>query len=136
MLFRKSSVMVTAVLAAVSAALIGSAGSANAASTASATVTCPSGAFCAWQFDNFTGAHLAPQFACGVRLSIPSGWWVASGGQFEGSYWNNQTGGAVAHFYNSNGSQVRPSSKAPQKVSQFAWGSPIDTVRVAYVVVC
>jgi hypothetical protein len=134
-LFRKTSVLVAVVVAMVFAALVGSVGSASAAPAAPAAVTCPPGVFCGWEFDNFTGSHFT-QSKCGVKVPIPSGWWIATGGAFQGSYWNNQTGHAVARFYNSNGNEVRPSSTAVQKVSTFAWGSPITTVRVAYVIVC
>ncbi|HEX5404778.1 MAG TPA: hypothetical protein VFX16_21020 [Pseudonocardiaceae bacterium] len=104
-------------------------------SPTSAAVTCPSGAFCGWEFDNFTGDTFT-QFACGVKVTKVSHWWTATGGSLQGSYFNNQTGHAVARFYNSNNNEVRPSSTAVQKVSTFAWGSSIASVRVSYVIVC
>jgi hypothetical protein len=102
---------------------------------AAAAVTCASGDFCGWQLHNFGGDRFA-QSMCGVKVKIPVGWWTATGGSFQGSYWNNQTGHVVARFFGSDGSQNRPSSTAVQKVSIFAWGSPIASVRVAGVIVC
>jgi hypothetical protein len=61
--------------------------------------TCSLGDFCVWQLDGGHGGLLA-KFVCNSPANIPSSWLVrGADGNFHGSFWNHQTGGAPGFFY-------------------------------------
>ena len=86
---------------------------AGAASPAGAAIfECLVGNFCGYSGQNYTGDILR-YFYCSYKLSMP---FVGFG-----SFKNNQTSGASAHFYDDNGTYMYDSLAAPLNAPTMQW---------------